>query len=66
MTRYRFDLLDASGKVYSKRTIECDDAEAVLDQANALLAEKGTSGVEVWDGPRMVHCFKNSAGQNRA
>jgi hypothetical protein len=59
MTRYRFDLLDTKGNVSDKRFVECDDRDAVIDQASKLLAEsKGIEGVEIWNGPQMVQCLK--------
>lgn len=65
MTRYRFDLLDASGNVSEKKFIECDDRDAAIDEAGKLLAErksKGVEGVEIWNGAQMLQCLKKSGG----
>jgi hypothetical protein len=61
MTKYRFEILDANGKVSERRHIDCGDQDAALDRARILLVvSAGASGIEVWDGTYLVQCLKKA------
>jgi hypothetical protein len=61
MTSYRFELLDAEGKVAKRRHIECDDVDAALGKAGEILDQTvGAIGIEVWDGTYLIQSLEKS------
>ena len=62
MTKYRFEFLDAKGEISETRYIECEDKEAALDMAGIVLTQTtGASGLEIWNGSRLVQYLKKAS-----
>lgn len=55
MVTYRCFILDRESHISERLSIECDDDDAALIKAGAVLDRRPEmSAIEVWDGARLV------------